>query len=285
MISFDRGIISYTDRYLAGRSVDVIYAGLVRGRIARFCEWAGTDVAIDAVSCDLANDWLLTLEKSGMNKWTLSGYRASLLAVWKEAYLAGENENAPFRLRKVKKPRLIIEAYTHDELSALLTAAEKLPGLHANDNRASDFWTAAIHVGYSCGARLGDVLTLEWRHVEPTGRLRFVQHKTQYDHTVKLSMEAIKAARKLGESKFVLPYPYQKTWFCKNFKLLRDAAGVKRGTFKWIRRAAGSYAEREQKGAGASLLGHRDGRMFKRHYEDSSISGDSPVEPPRIKPK
>ena len=282
MIAFDRGMIARADRYLSGRSVSPGYASQVRKRIDAFCEWCGADIEVESVNCELANEWLSALEESGLGPWTIDGYRRALLAVWNDAYQSGDNENPPLRLRTVRKPRLIIEAYTHQEIKQLLAAAAKLKAEHKDNNRASDFWQAAIHVGYSCGARRGDVLDLDWKHVAPTGRLTFLQSKTQYTHTVKLSTEAIKLARKLKTLGKVLPWPYEKNWFGVCFSRLRKSAGVHRGSFKWLRRSAGSYADREQPGSGARLLGHRDERMFRRHYEDKEITGENPPEPPPL---
>lgn len=282
MIAFDAGLVAYTDRYLLARDVSEDYAATLRARVARFCEWCGADISIDSLSPELVNEWLADLEKSGMNKWTLGGYRRNLLAVWNHAYLSGDNDNAPNRLRKVKTPRLIIEAYTHEELRKLLVAAGKLKVLHADDNKASDFWQAAIHVAYSCGARRGDVLKLEWRYVTPSGRLTFVQNKTQYTNTVQLSKEALYHAGKLTTTGAVLPWPYERNWFGVCFQRLKKAAGITRGSWKWIRRSAASYADSVSPGAGARLLGHRDGRMFSRHYRDSAITDERPPEPPPL---
>lgn len=282
MIAFERGLIAWTDRYLLSRPVCAQYAAQLRKRVAVFCEWCGSDIEIEAVDCDLANEWLAELVAAGKNPQTIDGYRRALLAVWNDAYLSGDNENPPLRLRKIKKPRLIIEAYSHDEIKKLLAAASKLITEHQDGNRAKDFWQAAIHVAYSCGARRGDVLTLDWKHVAPSGRLTFLQNKTQYTHTVKLSEDAIKYARKLTSKGKVLPWPYEKNWFGECFARLRESAGVKRGSFKWLRRSAGSYAESITPGAGARLLGHRDGRMFSKHYADSEIIGESAAEPPPI---
>ncbi len=282
MIAFDVGLVAYTDRYLLARSVCADYAGTLRARVGRFCKWCGADVEVSAVSCDLVNEWLAELADSGMNPQTLDGYRRALLCVWTDAYLNKDNDNPPNRLRKIRKPRLIIEAYTLAELRALIVAAATLKTLHTDGNKASDFWTAAIHVAYSCGARRGDVLSLEWKHVAPTGRLTFLQNKTQYTHTVQLSKEAMHHAHKLTTTGKVLPWCYEKNWFGVCFKRLQKAAGVDRGSWKWIRRSAGSYAESITPGAGASLLGHRDGRMFRRHYEDSAITSENPTQPPPL---
>lgn len=281
MICLDRGITAYTDRYLLGRSVSSDYALTLRARIEAFCRWCGADVPVYSLSCELANEWLADLEAAGASAWSLAGYRGALLAVWNYAYQNGDVDEPPLRVRKVRRPRLVVEAYSHGEIRALLTVAAKLLEVHRDGNRARDFWQAAIHVAYCCGPRRGDLLAVEWRHVSPDGVLRFVQHKTGYPLTVQLSPEALELCRRLKGDK-LLPWPYNLDWFSRRFKRLRKAAGVERGTFRWIRRSAGSYAERDCPGAGARLLGHRDPSVFRRFYADEGIIGGRVVVPPRL---
>jgi hypothetical protein len=61
-----------------------------------------------------------------------------------------------------------------------------------------------------------------------------------------------------------------------------DAAGVRRGQFRWLRRSAGSYADVEKFGNGSLVLGHRDRRMFNSHYECTDITRREPVSPPTL---
>lgn len=281
MIAFDLGLIAYAERYLLARSVSYDYANTLRSRVADFCRWAGADVPIHALTCELVNEWLAELEQGGMSRWSLVGYRGAILTVWTAAFEAGDNDNPPLRVRRIAKPRLVVEAYTHAEIKQLLATAAQIKEIHSDGNRASDFWQAAIQVGYSCGPRRGDLLAVEWRHVSPAGWLSFVQHKTGFPHTVQLSADAIKFCRLLNGSGLLLPWPYNADWFSRRFKRLRIAAGVTRGSFKWVRRSAGSYAERDTPGNGSRLLGQRDPAVFRRYYEDVTITGqDSPGPPP-----
>jgi integrase len=282
MIALDRGITAYTDRFLLSRSVSPDYANTLRQRIDAYCAWAGNDVPIDSLNCDLGNEWLQDLADGGMSAWSLVGYRGALLTIWNDAFQAGENENPPLRLRRIKKPRLVVEAYTHVEIKLLLKAASRLARKHRDGNYAKDFWAAAIHVAYCCGPRRGDLLAVEWKQISPDGVLSFVQHKTGFPNNVVLSKEALRLCRRLRGDGRLLPYPYNEDWFTTCFKRLRNAAKIERGTFKWIRRSAGSYAEKVQKGAGARLLGHRDESVFRRFYDDPTISGQRPTEPPPL---
>lgn len=281
MITADLGLVSYTDRYLMGRDVSADYAATLRARVAAFCTWCGADLRVGELTCELANEWLGELSAGGMNPRTLSGYRAALLAVWREAYYSGDSQNPPLRLRKIKKPALVVTAYTHAEIATLLEFAGTLAGKHRDGNQRADFWRAAIHAGYSLGARRGDLLDLQRSQIAADGTIYFVQHKTGYVAGGRLSAEALQfIARLAGER--ALPWPYQRTTFSRGFKRLRKAAGVSRGTFRWIRRAAGSYAERDRPGDGARLLGHQGGAVFKAFYEDRRITMVAAPAPPAL---
>lgn len=281
MICFDAGITAYTERYLLARNVSIDYANTLRQRIASFCAWAGADVPIACISCDIGNEWLTELAESGKSAWSLLGYRQALLSIWTDAY-PRDNLNPPLGLKKFKRPVLIVEAYRMDEIRALLDIAKRLPMIHKDGNHARNFWQAAIHVAYCCGPRRGDLLKIEKKRVAPDGSLTFTQSKTGFPVRVALSREALKFTERLKHDTLLLPWCYDADWFSKRFGRIRDAAGIRRGTFKWIRRSAGSYAERERKGSGAKLLGHKDEGVFRRFYNDESISGESPVQPPPL---
>jgi hypothetical protein len=118
--------------------------------------------------------------------------------------------------------------------------------------------------------------------VAADGTVSFVQHKTGFPHRVQLSAEAREFCSRLNCRRMLLPWPYEIDYFSKCFKRLQRLAGVARGSFKWIRRSAGSYAEKQQPGSGAKLLGHRDASVFQRYYNDESISGTLPQLPPPL---
>lgn len=79
-----------------------------------------------------------------------------------------------------------------------------------------------------------------------------------------------------------LPWPHDYHVFGRHFGMLVKRAGVRPGTFKWLRRSAGSYAESMQPGAGTRLLGHRDANVFNGFYRDDQIVQQQPIEPPDL---
>jgi integrase len=280
MVCANPSILAYAERYLLAKEVTPEWARTMRAYVRRFCAWAGCEVPIHEVSSPLVNAWLASL--AGMNPWTLANHRCAIVAVWRYAYEEGDNDHPPLRVRRVRKPPLLVEAYSHVEIRALLRAAASLSYVHCDGRPAALFWQAAIHLAYSCGSRRGDLLKLRWQHVQPNGVVRWAQSKTKYLAAARLSRQSLYFARRLAHPELVLPWPYKLGRFCGHFNRMRDAAGVTRGTFRWLRRSAGSFAEREQAGNGARLLGHRDPGVFKRHYQDDAIVGELPPEVPPL---
>jgi hypothetical protein len=107
------------------------------------------------------------------------------------------------------------------------------------------------------------------------------QRKTGFSVTVRFCEQTLHFASKLQSDKCLfLPPPGREDTSGKSFSRLVATSGVRRGTFKWLRRAAGSYAESQQPGAGPALLGHRDPGVFHKHYEDASLTQTRPIQPP-----
>lgn len=282
MIRLDGSLTSYVERFLLSRDVCPAYAKLIQARVGRLSKWAGHVVDVADVDADLANEWLAALAAEGLRPETVDGYRRALLVVWNDACLAGVNDHPPLRLRTIRKPRLIVRAFTHEEIRRLLVAASKLVRTYSNGTFERDFWQAAVHAAYSTGLRRGDLINrLRWADVAEDGTAWVIQHKTNYPVPVRLSSEALEFARRLG-GPYVLPFPHHMSRFAVEFGRIAKAAGVG-GQFKWLRRSAGSYADREQPGNGARLLGQRSDKVFKAHYDDHTITGSRPVEPPQIR--
>lgn len=275
-------LTSYTKEILDSRDVTPEYRKLVSKHIEKFQQWMGSMIDLSEIASKDANAWIADLLESGRSPYTVDSYRRSLLTVWREAYREHLTDESPVRLRSVRKPRKIVEAYTQAEINKLLVAASHLKGWHKDGVPAKDYWAAIILLAYYTGLRRGDLWLL--RRSQLRGNMiRIVQSKTGHPVPCSIPLPAMEAIEKLQDTgDFVMPWPYVRDQFGRRFKKLRIAAGVKRGTFKWIRRAAGSYAEREQPGAGARLLGHKSDRTFQDWYNDTSISQVHPISPPPL---
>lgn len=282
-------LLEYFEKFLASRDVGEQYAKQLRWKINHLARWyrvnRGREMRIGDVDADTVNEWLATL--ANLAAHSVDGYRRGILVVWNDAVVAGVNRHPTARLRRIKKPRVVVQAYTHDEIRKLLSAAARLRGTYRktfSSVRRKHLWRALIHSAYSTGLRTGDLLAVKRMQIAADGTAIVIQHKTQYPVRVQFSKVALEAIEQIPDiDGRALPVTFNKTNFCKEFKLLRNEAGITYGTFKWLRRSAGSYAEREGYGQGSALLGHRDTRVFTRHYQDWSISSaEKAIAPPAL---
>jgi hypothetical protein len=276
-------LMLYVENFLNARDVTPAYAELIRTRCRAFARFLRKSVHVEDIEAANVNAWLTWLQTQKLRPATIAGYKRNLCVVWRDAFEAGANHNAPLRIKRVKVPQQIIRAYTHAEIRALLHAASKLKGRHRNGNRRADFWQALLHSAYSTALRRSDLLLVFRHQIQSDGSAVIVQSKTGFSHRVRFSPQAMYHASKLSDPNgLLLPWPYRRDALSPRFQILKKMAGIQHGSLKWLRRSAASYAEREETGAGAKLLGHRSGKVFKSSYEDSTISGQKPAEPPPL---
>jgi integrase len=277
-------LLEYIQQYIQSRDITPDYADKITYCNRKFCEWLGYDPGIGGLDAPLVNEFLAHLLSIGKRPDTVAGYRRALACVWNQAYIDRDTDQEPHRLRKVKFDREPIEAYSHTEIRKLLEVAAALPGYFPNGVRRSDFWQTAILSAYSTGLRRGDLLRVRISQIDQRGTAVVIQNKTGYRVCVRFCREAMELICKMHvDDERALPWPYHENALSRQFRALKKAAGIKRGQFRWIRRSAGSYAERYHPGAGSKLLGHRNSQVFNRHYNDELISVAKPIEPPPIK--
>lgn len=279
----DLSTMQYAERYLTARDLSAGQADNIRRAVRYFEKWARRRVKISELDCDSANAWLATLQAKRISPHTVDSYRRGLLCVWNEAYRYGDNDNPPLRLKRIKKPRAKVTAFTHEEIGKLLDATKRFVKPLPDGNPESDWWFACVHVAYSTGLRRGDLMALKMTDIGAGGRATVIQHKTGYPVTVRLPTVALDALRVLKRrDDIALPWPYGINVVSIRFRELVESAKVRPGTLRWLRRAAGSYAEREQHGNGSAALGHRCEKVFRMSYEDCDISQSRPVSPPLL---
>lgn len=223
------------------------------------------------------NSFLASVEH--LSPRTVRSYREDLLVLWNSA---GDDDLAPYpitrRIRSVPLPELLIDCYVTDEIRALVEFSRTLKGAYANGVAKRLYWPAAIQLAWEAGLRRGDVWRFRRDAVHPDGTLRIIQGKTKHLVVVRLRPATIAALDAIG-----LPHPCEWTLaedrFTKHFRKIVRGAGVNRGTFKWIRRASGSYVEAAHPGAGYKHLGHKSPAVFNRHYDARLGAATLPLPP------
>lgn len=282
MISFDRSLLAYVERVLLSRDITPDYAAKVRYCHRKFCEWLGCDPGIDGLDAQPVNEFLRHLQEQGLRPDTVAGYRRAILVVWNSAFSDGDVQTPPLRIRKIKTSRQIIEAFNHDELNVLLRHVRMLTDYFPNGVERATFWTATLHSAYSTGLRRGDLLRVKRDQIGQDGTARILQNKTQYPITVRFSTPALAAICSMKVDARALPWPFHQNALSRQFRKLVAASGIRKGQFRWLRRSAGSYSEAECAGNGQKILGHRSESVFRRFYNDESISGAAPISPPPL---
>lgn len=279
-------ILDHVETYISSRDLSAEYTKALRNRLIAFCRWLGGTATLDRFEARTVNDWLSYHKEAGRASMsTINSYRRGVLCIWRDAYESELIDNPPLRVKRIKVPRIVVEAFTHEEIAGLLVEADRLRGYLPNGVKRNEFMRAIILVAYCTGLRRGDLLRVKRSQIRRDGSATIIQHKTGFEVRVKLSAEAMAAVAKLkpddGDDR-LLPWAFTPNRLQTTFKAMREAAGVRPGTFRWLRRSAGSYAESVQPGAGSRLLGHADGRVFGKHYEDQDISRPNAIEPPAI---
>lgn len=173
------------------------------------------------------------------------------------------------------------------EIAALRTAADQLTGHLGRLNIPRRlWWLSFIDFAYDTALRLSDILSVERGDIWPGGRLSIVQQKTGRAHTVQLRPRTVaeidESMMAQPDRRLVWPLGCTRGRWYRQFRRLRESAGLPDGSAKWLRRASASYVERDHPGRGTGHLGHRNSELFRRFYCDRRVVGESPVLPPEI---
>lgn len=269
-------LADFVGQYLLSRRVSPTYAERILRRAEALAVRSGHSKVAEALSEPVVNCFLSSLDVSAV---TVGSYRSDILTLWRAA---ADRDLAPYpnarRIVRVAAPALIVDCYLLEEARALLAAAAELAGDYAGGLSKRLYWTAAIRLAWDSGLRRGDVWAVRRSLVRPDGLLRIVQHKTGQVAQSRLRPATVAALDAIGRE-LPLAWPLDPSFFGRHFKRLVKAAGVNRGSFKWLRRASGSYVEAQQSGAGHKHLGHATPQIFSRHYDARLGERELPLPP------
>lgn len=273
-------MIENVERYILSRELSSAYAQALRHRVHAFLCWTGRPLRVDELDDDLLNRWIASLEAQNLKPRTRRHYRAAVLTIWRDAYNRRQTDHRPERIRPVRVPLDPPVAWTLPEVQRLLAACAHLPGRVARTDVARSTWfDRLIRLAWTTGFRLADLLRLEAHQIDPAGIVRIAQSKTARPLAVKIPAELSQTLPTAGP---LLPWPGCSRQFPRWFGRLVKIAGIRPGTFRFLRRSAASYVERDHPGAARAFLGHATPGLAERHYLDPSIVGRIPPSPPPL---
>lgn len=237
--------------------------------------WAGGGVRLEELDEDMASAWLRDYAPTVAVE-TARGKRRMLLAVWRGASDDGLcAEPRARRVRRIRPEERVVTAWTREEVGRLLEAAEHLPRRHPCGLRRSQWWDLAIRVAWDSGLRWGDLVRLSVAAVGPDGVVSVVQSKTRKRVTFVLSPSTLAAYRQslaVCPRSLVVPWTVSRESFGRQVALLVRKAGIRPGTWRWIRRGSGTDVEVQREGAGHRHLGNT-AAVFDASYRDAAIVG------------
>lgn len=240
-----------------------------------FERWAGRPVPLAELDEPSVSAWLRDYAAQAAPA-TVRSKKTMILALWRAAADDGlAEEPSARRVRRVRVPAQAITAWTREEVGRLLEAAAGLPRRHPCGLPRATWFDLAIRVAWDSGLRWGDLVALRVDAVRPDGACTVVQGKTGRPVTFRLSratLEALAASLEACPRALVCPWPASHETFNAQVRLLVKKAGVRAGTWKWIRRGSGSDVEAQVDGGGHRHLGNTRA-VFDRSYGDPSIIG------------
>ena len=239
-----------------------------------FERWAGGPVPLEQLDEASVSAWLRDYSAT-VKPATVRSKKNQILALWRAAADDGLcEEPSARRVRRVRVPAQVVTAWTREEVEQLLRAAAGLPRRHRCGLSRAAWFDLAIRVAWDSGLRWGDLITLRVDAVRPDGTT-VVQSKTGRVVSFRLSpatLEALAATLRDCPRALVCPWPASHETFTDQVRLLVARAGIRAGTWKWIRRGSGTDVELQADGAGHRHLGNTRA-VFDAHYGDQTILG------------
>lgn len=254
-----------------------------------FTEWS-KHVPLETLSVDdattLVNDWIISLRErtsattnEKLSAWTIRGYRAKVLVIWRHARNTGKLPTMPetFRVRKVKTTQLRCEGWRSDDLAKLIEYCEIEPSMRRRLRTvkvAKGLYLGALfRFLRNCGMRLGDALQVRFTDIS-SGTITWQQHKTGIWHRAELwpsTLRAIERIREPARDFIWFQGTTQRRGLYRMIQLAVKRAGMS-GTTKYIRR--GVATDVFCAGADPSAaLGHVPGsRVAFKHYVDPLVT-------------
>jgi len=248
-----------------------------------FERWAGHPVQLVELDEQSVSAWLRDYAASGVEPETVRSKKVGILALWRAAADDGLCDPPTRRVRSVKCPYKPPTCWDWAEVSALLEACQGLQRWHRTGLRRSAWFDLAIRMAWDTGLRQGDQWRLPVADVRPGGVVSLVQSKTGRPLICQLSpstVEALRVSLELAPRQLVTPWMASHETFDDQFARLVSKAGIRKGTWKWLRRASATDVEIQRPGSATAHLGHVPGsRIAERSYIDPAQFSRTTVSP------
>lgn len=202
--------------------------------------------------------------------------RVQLLAV---ANYAAKKRLIPefVTLKPMRAAGRLPEAYSVDDVAALLATCRQLPGLEADVPRAW-WWETFLGVCVQTAGRKGEVERLTWANVDASRRVVLFLASTRKGKTRDLErglsepLAALLEQERKADDQPVWPWELRPDMKYIRLKAICRRAGVKYRAFHAFRKTAASMVAKAGQSA-QELLDHDRASTSEKHYLDQRIVG------------
>ena len=248
--------------------------------VGLFERWAGGPVPLEQLDAASVSAWIRDYQATGVAPNTVRSKRNHVVIMWRAASDDGLCELPTRRVRPVRVPWKPPVAWTRDEVERLLVACRSLKRWHPCGVRRAVWWDVAIRIAWDTGLRWEDqVRRLRVDQIRHDGTIAFGQSKTGNVVVPKLAPEtlaALQASLNARTRELATPWTASHETFTNQFKRIVCRAGIREGTWKFLRRASATDCELQEEGSATEQLGHRPGSPIARiSYIDPAIVASS----------
>lgn len=230
--------------------------------------------SINKIAANQFVDWLRVQPKRPKTQHSRRRAFSTLWSAAHELNLAPP----PVPFRRIVVPKTSPVAWSFTRVQHVVSSVKSDTRNWLNGIEFGTYWSSLFSAAWDSALRLGDLLELErgWiiQDTDGGGLLRKCQSKTGREHYVKFhpsTMELIDSAMaQCPERRLVWPLRTTRRRFYEHVKKILTAAG-ERGTFRYFRRSAVTFAEGQSPGAGQRMAGHQDSRTTRESYIDPML--------------
>lgn len=244
-------------------------------------EWHGGPVLLSDLADDFLNRWLTDLLASGMARKTVRNRRGNIVTLWRAAADALLVSSWPRRVKTIKLPRTLPEAWSRSQVELLVQATEKLTGTFPGGLCRRATMRAIILADFATGLRPCDLLRLRQTDVSPDGCIAIIQHKTGWPVLCRLEREEMAAIAATFPPDRKLLFPLDRKLVHFWMRRLCTLAGLP-GTTKWLRRSGATAVEDAFPGSAQQYLGQKTPGLAWRHYIDPRLLTRKQFRPPPL---
>lgn len=209
--------------------------------VSALCTWHGGEITADAFTVELVNRFLLSKQESKRSSSYRKSLRNGLRALLNHTGREG-------KLRPVRVTLDEPDAWTPEEVWRLVEACP------------NELWRQRIELAYYTGLSYCDLVMVQRAHIRG-GILHWHRQKTGVPVWIPIP-DALLC--RLPESGSLFALDCSDEWFRREFGRIVTKAGLA-GTFKKLRKSAGTSVESLHPGAGHMFLGNSR-KVFERHY-------------------